>query len=91
MWCKRIRGAVILAQDDYKPGGPAPEGYLAWHEWAAVQHKAGLRQQKCVLCGLWCFPQELSEQLVRTKMKTRDGISVTAVAHVCRNCVTPNV
>jgi len=38
---------------------PPPEGYLAWHEWAAMQHRGGLRQLRCATCGLWRFPQEL--------------------------------
>ena len=28
----------------YKPGDPAPKGYLQWNEWAEVQWSAGLRQ-----------------------------------------------
>lgn len=39
-------------------GDPRPDGYLAFHEWAEVQHKGGLRQQQCSTCGLWFFPQE---------------------------------
>ena len=48
----------LLAGEKYAPGGPAPEGYLAWHEWAGVQHRAGLRQRPCAGCGKWRFPQE---------------------------------
>lgn len=51
------RIVCLLAGRDYKPGDPPPDGYLAWHEWAEVQHKAGLRQRQC-LCGKWVFPQE---------------------------------
>lgn len=42
----------------FKPGDPAPEGYNAWHEWAKVQHRAGLRQSICTICCKWRFPQE---------------------------------
>ena len=52
--------SCILQQRTYKPGDPEPDGYLAWHEWAAAQHKAGLRQRQCGRCGLWNYPQELS-------------------------------
>ena len=43
---------------DVKVGDPRPDGYLAFHEWANIQHKGGLRQQQCSTCGLWFFPQE---------------------------------
>ena len=46
-----LRVVCILEQATYKPGDQAPEGYLAWHEWAEVQHKAGLRQKQCGQCG----------------------------------------
>ena len=45
----------------FKPGDPRPEGYLEWHEWARVQHKAGLRQRRCKSCGNWMFPQEVKD------------------------------
>ena len=66
----RIPGGLLLVADEYKPGDPAPEGYLAWHEWAAVQHKAGLRQEPCGQCGKWKYPQEISRHL---EHKGRDG------------------
>ncbi len=46
---------------EYKAGVQPPTGYMDWHEWAKVQHKAGLRQTQCSECGLWKFPQELSD------------------------------
>lgn len=52
--------ACVLITPIFQKGDPAPEGYLAWHEWAAVQHRAGLRQRPCRYCGLWRFPQELT-------------------------------
>ncbi len=51
MTCTRLssRGfsGIICTTPDFKPGDQAPEGYLAWHEWAEVQHKAGLRPKEC--------------------------------------------
>lgn len=49
----------------YKPGDPAPDGHLNWHAWADVQHKAGLRQKKCGMCGLWDLVNELLDRLRR--------------------------
>jgi hypothetical protein len=42
----------------FKRGDPAPDGYLAWHEWAAVQIAAGLKQRYCRRCKRYRFPQE---------------------------------
>jgi hypothetical protein len=42
----------------YKAGSLPPSGYVARHEWAWVQIRAGLRQVKCP-DGLWRFPQEI--------------------------------
>lgn len=35
-----------------------PTGYIAWHEWAEAQRKAGKKQTQCPKCKLWLFPQE---------------------------------
>ena len=43
---------------DFKAGDLPPEGYLAWHEWARVQLKAGIKQSLCQ-CGKWHTPQEM--------------------------------
>lgn len=87
--------ACLLVQEDYKPGDQAPEGYLAWHEWAEVQHKAGLRQKQCGRCGLWRYPQELSEHPVRWQGFTARGKRVNQMAPLCLKCdargKTPNV
>jgi len=37
---------------------PPPTEYLAWHEWAEAQVKAGRKQKQCPGCKLWLFPQE---------------------------------
>jgi hypothetical protein len=51
----------ILTIPTFKPGDPAPENYLAWHEWAMVQMRAGLRQTWCEECRVYEFPQERHE------------------------------
>ena len=93
MTCTRLssRGfsGIICTTPDFAPGDQAPEGYLAWHEWAEVQHKAGLRQKECGRCGKWKYPQELSDQIDRHEAKSRKGL-VTVETAVCLHCVTPN-
>lgn len=42
----------------YDVGSLPPASYVAWHFWADDQHKGGLRQMQCAVCGLWKFPQE---------------------------------
>ena len=90
-----MKGLHILWQAEYKPGDQAPEGYLAWHEWAEVQHKAGLRQKQCGRCGLWRYPQQLSATIDRaelTGMRKRKPTRVTVETPVCNACdKTPNV
>jgi hypothetical protein len=94
MTCTRLRGrgfnGILCTTPDFKPGDPAPEGYLAWHEWADVQHKAGLRQKPCGRCGKWRYPQELSEQVIRYQAKSRKG-PVTLESPVCTQCAAPVV
>jgi len=75
----------ILEQRDYAPGDPEPQGYLAWHEWAETQHKAGLRQKECGRCGKWRYPQELSAQRDEHVMQSRKG-PVTLTTLVCNDC-----
>lgn len=52
-----VRGHID-ATPLFNVGDPRPEGYLAFHAWAEVQHKGGLRQALCPRCRLWKFPQE---------------------------------
>jgi hypothetical protein len=78
--------ACLLVQDTYKPGDQAPDGYLAWHEWAEVQHKAGLRQKQCGKCGLWCYPQQLSAETIEWSGVTARGRRVEQMAPVCNTC-----
>lgn len=86
MTVKALRGALLLTQDVYRPGDDPPEGYLAWHEWAAVQHKAGLRQRQCGVCGLWRYPQEMSEELLGVRAHDRRGRATRIVEPVCKRC-----
>lgn len=80
-----MRTTHILVMPDYKPGDQAPTGYLQWHEWAKVQHKAGLRAKQCGRCGLWNYPQGMSSTIDKTKMQSRKG-AVTVETPVCNKC-----
>lgn len=75
----------ILEQATYKPGDQAPEGYLAWHEWADTQHKAGLRQKECGRCGIWKYPQQLSEKTDEFEVKSKKG-PIVLKTPVCNEC-----
>jgi len=72
---RRYQGAFVAGAGVYRTGAPAPRNYRAWHSWADLQHKAGLRQYRCGRCGLYWFPQELDAD-------------ATALAgeSVCRSC-----
>ena len=89
MTCIRIPGGVMCVQPTFKPGDQAPEGYLAWHEWAETQHKAGLRQKECGRCGKWKYPQELSDTVDSCEMQSRKG-PVTLETPVCHACAAPS-
>ena len=84
--------AYLTFGGKYKPGDPPPSGYLDWHEWADVQHKAGLRQKRCGRCGLWQFPQEMSELIDVSEARTGRGANrgggrvVTLRSPVCLEC-----
>ncbi len=79
----------ILKQDTYKPGDLPPEGYLAWHEWADVQRKAGIKQVQCGRCGRWRTPQEMSTEVIEYEAKDKHGNDVTVREPVCGKCA-PN-
>lgn len=83
-----FRGAILLIADDYKPGDQPPSGYLAWHEWAEVQHKAGLRQKECCVCCRWKYPQELSDQIRQYTARNRYGDDAQKAGVVCIGCAT---
>jgi len=94
MTCTRISGpgfnGILLHSHGFRPGDQAPEGYLAWHDWADVQYKAGLRQKECGRCGKWRFPQELSKLTDRHEAKSRKE-PVTVETAVCLKCAPSNV
>jgi hypothetical protein len=86
----RYGHVCILTVPTFKPGDPPPDGYLAWHEWARVQHGAGLRQKLCPLCVKWNYPQEMSGQtVVSTLTDGRTGRKVKRSCRVCIECAAP--
>jgi hypothetical protein len=85
MTCIQIPNGVVCVQPDFKPGDQAPDGYLAWQEWAEVQHKAGLRQKECGRCGKWRYPHELSARIDTGVVQSRKG-PVTLQTPVCNKC-----
>lgn len=70
----------------FMPGDPPPEGYNAWHEWAGVQHRAGLRQRQCGKCSLWKFPQEMGSQVIKATMINNRGKAQLVSSLVCIKC-----
>lgn len=91
---ERVTLVCVLEQQRYRPGDQAPQGYLEWHEWAEVQHKAGLRQKQCGRCGLWRYPQQLSATVDRTEvtgLRKLQPFRRTLETPVCNDCdKTPN-
>ena len=81
-----MKRVYITAQKEYKPGDLPPEGYLAWHEWAEVQRKAGIKQVQCCKCGLWKTPQELSDKQVKLKGSDRLGNPCFINCPQCTKC-----
>lgn len=78
--------ACLLVQSTYKPGDLPPEGYLAWHEWAEVQRKAGIKQVQCGRCALWRTPQELSTIVDKHPARTSRGALLHLTSPVCTKC-----
>jgi hypothetical protein len=84
-----VKYPVLVSLDvvpDCKPGDPPPEGYMAWHHWAQVQYRAGLRQRTCPSCGLWQFPQEFSPQTIRSVLYDCAGREIVDEKQVCVKC-----
>lgn len=65
------RAARYSDKDVYPVGSQPPTQYIAWHAWAGVQYRGGLRQRRCPECGLWKFPQEMCCHGVKPKPKRR--------------------
>jgi len=76
----------ILIQKEYKAGDLPPEGYLAWHEWAEVQHKSGIRTVQCGNCGQWNTPQELSGKTITFKAVNKKNKEVIESSPLCTKC-----
>ncbi len=87
MTCTKIGNGIVCTTESYKPGDQPPEGYLAWHAWAEVQRKAGIKQVQCGKCGLWKTPQELSDAFVEHTGATALGKKHTVRMLVCNDCV----
>jgi hypothetical protein len=66
----------LIEQKEYKPGDLPPKGYLEWHEWADVQHKAGIKQFRCKRCGKWLTPQEEDGHMAQ---HFTDGIAMDSI------------
>jgi hypothetical protein len=65
-----VKGLIhISIMPEFKAGDPPPSGYSEWHEWAEIQHKAGLRSKQCGWCGKWRFPQEFSTETRDTRYR----------------------
>ncbi len=73
---------------DWKPGDQPPAGYLDWHEWAEVQHKAGLRQTQCGKCDGWKYPQEMSVKTTTIKGFKNKAMTkpIEITLRVCNSC-----
>lgn len=79
-------GLFLTVPRTFNPGDPPPTGYVAWHEWARVQHKSGLRQARCGKCSRWYFPQEMSGERITSTVKDAKGRSHTRTSPVCALC-----
>ena len=53
---------IICISPPFKVGDPPPSGYTAWHEWARMQYRGGLRQRLDPLTFRWKCPQEFKER-----------------------------
>jgi hypothetical protein len=84
----RIPNGWVSFAPKFKAGDPPPSGYCDWHDWANVQHKAGLRQVTCGKCSKWKYPQELSDQTITSVAYTKKhgGKKVTLTRPVCLEC-----
>ena len=86
MPCFRIPNGIISIVGEYEPGDPPPSGYIDQQEWAKVQMKAGLKQEACGQCGLWNFPQEMSEVVLSMPAWNKAGEEVILTDPLCKKC-----
>ena len=82
---------------EYKPGDQPPDGYIDRQEWAKVQLKAGLKQERCSRCCRWRFPQQISSVTQETEVAYRtkrdainetNPIEIVVNVIVCNDCAT---
>lgn len=94
---KEKRVSWLTVTGTYKPGDPPPSGHNDWHAWAEVQHKAGLRQQRCGICSRFKFPQEIARTERRETVKYRtkrdaiakkNGVRYVEQVPICNDCAT---
>ena len=87
MTCIRKKGGIVCVARTFKPGDPAPKGYLDHFEWHEVQQKAGLRQVQCGSCGKYCYPQQLSNKKIKIRFsETKHGPVLTKMEPMCKKC-----
>ena len=85
--CAASAGFVCLdVTPDFKAGDPQPDGYIARQEWAAVQMKAGLKQEQCGWCCRWKFPFEMSDHVESMKCMTSRGDPHLLMWKLCLAC-----
>ena len=85
--------SYLTVGQHWEPGDQPPSVYNDWHEWANVQHRAGLRQARCGFCGLWKYPQELHRKRFTFTANTRKdgaGQTVTMTYQFCNACWEAN-
>lgn len=75
-----MRKTIVL------PDWPVPEGYIAWHDWAARQAKRGDVQEKCGLCAKFRFPVELTKRVIVSRPRDSQGRVHESKSPVCRFC-----
>lgn len=64
----------------------APEGYIAWHEWAAQQAAKGHVQERCCMCSKLRFPVEMSGEVSVSFPQRSDGTNIEVRSPVCLKC-----
>lgn len=78
--------AFIDEVPTFKMGDPCPDGYNARIEWASVHMRAGLKQKRCCICCLWCFPHELSGIVWKSEAFDNRGKVHTLESPICKDC-----
>lgn len=88
----KVIGSISIT-NEYKPGDQPPNDYIDHQEWANVQMKAGLKQQRCSQCSLYCFPQEIYSVERRTTIAyrtKRDAMNEENPIEVVEDFITCN-